>query len=364
MSTLQEVAAQAGVSLTTASRVLNQSKDAERISPSRARQIREIAQQLGYIGGYHRRTLRNRRAETLGVTLDINAPTPDASLQSGLSQPFHAQVIAGVERITHASGYNLALIVPSATDRAAVRGVVQVRELRVDGLVIWTRSPDVPTKTIFEEAPDLPLAVVLPAVATSLPSVSYDAASLMVMPIDHLASLGHRRLLYFGPDMGPNSPDARDRVFETEMRRRGLTGSKCLYRPHRSDFDLYPLGDREQMISELETYFSQHPRDFTGVVCYNDRAAVACCRVLTRRGLRVPHDVSVTGVDNFDPTLQMIPLTTVDTRLLDLGYRAGQIVLEMVEGGKPVREKYRKTREIIQPKLVVRETTGPVFSQP
>jgi len=361
-ASLRQVAKAAGVSLATASRALNDSAEAERVSPRRAAQVRAVAQKLGYVGGYHRKTLRTRRAETLGVALDVTSPEPTPRLPSALIDPFFSQMVAGVEQVTHAAGYNLALIVPRGKDRGArQRGIEQIRELRIDGMVLLPVGGSRERSATLREAPDLPIAAVMPEQPTALPTVRPDVELGIRMLVDHLHALGHRELLYFGPDAGPKTLEEgrRLQMFERATAELGLRASSCTFHApaHHTDFDNWHRV--EDQVAALESYLSRRPPKFTALVCYNDVHAVSACRVLERRGLRVPADVSVTGIDNRDPSTMRPPLTSVDLRLLDVGLRAGQIVLEMVEGGADVRQRFRDHHELIEPRLYSRQSTGP-----
>jgi len=359
---LRQVAKAAGVSLATASRALNDSKESARVSTDRAEHVRRIAQKMGYIGGYHRKTLRTRRAETLGVALDVASPEPTPRLPSVLMDPFFSLIVAGVEQVTHAAGYNLALVVPRGKDHGArQRGVEQVRELRIDGMVLLPVGGSRENSATLREAPDLPIAAVMPERPTALPSVYADLEVGVTMLVDHLQALGHRRLLYFGPKSHETTMRAsrRERMFEQAVAERGLHGELCVFTApaHHTDFNNWHRV--EDQVAALESYLSQRPPAFTAVLCYNDIYAVSACRVLERRGLRVPADVSVTGIDNRDPSTMRPTLTSLDLRLTDLGLSAGQMVLDMVEGGEEARRKLRNDQRYIKPRLYARDSTAP-----
>jgi len=361
-TSLRQVAREAGVSLATASRALNDTGQAVKVSPELASRVRQAARQLGYVGGYHRRTLRTRRAETLGVALDVASPEPTPRLPSALREPFFASIIAGVEQVTHAAGFNLALIVPGGEAYGARRrGIEQIRELRIDGLVLLPVGGSRENSATLRDAPDLPIAAAMPEVATPLPSVFPDIEMGLAMLVNHLQTLGHRDLLYFGPTSKPGGDPAarRGEIFQRLCAEQGLGATRCEFDApaHHTDFNNWHRV--EDQVAAFESFLAQRKTRFTAVVCYNDIHAVSACRVLERRGLTVPTDVSVTGIDNLDPSTMRPPLTSLDLRLSDLGLRAGRIVLDMVEGGERARRQYREHQEYIEPRFYVRESTGP-----
>jgi LacI family transcriptional regulator len=98
-------------------------------------------------------------------------------------------------------------------------------------------------------------------------------------------------------------------------------------------------------------------RDFTAIFCFNDIAAIGAIRALTEAGLRIPHDVSVVGFDDIQSAAFCTPsLTTVRQPLNEMGKRGARILLERIANP----EKTELIAEVVmQPELVVRESTGP-----
>jgi LacI family transcriptional regulator len=278
-----------------------------------------------------------------------------------LADPYFARLLAGVETATHAIGYNLQLVVPRRDQRAIVRGVEQLRERRFEALVI-PHVNDKPYNTVvLQRAPDLPIVVVQPPVATELPAVVFDQDAAMRSIVEHLAELGHRRLLWLsGVTDGSVPAGSREQALRTAADAAGLavesihyTGPSIQESDHSS---LVATRAREVLASHL----SERGRpDFTAVVAFNDVGALAACDVLQQRNLRVPQDVSVVGCDNLPPAQTLMPLTTVDHRLADQACRATEIALEMAQEGEGGPRRYRGHREVLEPVLVVRRSTGP-----
>ncbi len=372
MPNLQDVALEAGVSISTVSRVLNGATLCDRVSGDVSERVRAAARRLGYVGGYHRRAIRSGKTETLGVVIDQTGPAPEPNHPSALLQPFYGEVIAGVEQATHAAGYNLALIVPSRQERANLRGRKQLEEKRIDGLVLppCNRSPE-NTQTL-RESPLLPIVSVLPPVETRLPCFFYDMEDAITQLIGHLHGLGHRELLYIGPEVGRESnvtAEQRQQYFFAAACRLGIKGDSFLHErpprnPHNPTDPLVEARYREEAVQRwLKRRESEGTgRGVTGIVCFNDVTAVSVCRVLARHGIRVPQDMSVTGFDSLPPDHMQTSLTSIDARLVDLGIRAGRLVVELAEGGEKAVAAHRGFREVIQARLVVRESTGPAPS--
>ena len=254
------------------------------------------------------------------------------------------------------------MIVPREHERALPRGVGQLREKRIDGLVVPLVS-NLPEVTVFlTEAPDLPVAVVQPGVPTELPAVYFDHAAATRLAVEHLADLGHKTMLWLAPQPGKHGGpyELRENGFMRAALAHGVRASFC-HIDKRSDPTCVRDDEtmRTQAEAALEQYLRQSPELPTGLVCGNDVMAVAACRALLRHGLRIPKDVSVVGIDNTDPATQLIRLTTVDHILGEMARRATEIVLEMSDGDEQARRRCRGHSETIQPELVVRESTAP-----
>jgi LacI family transcriptional regulator len=210
---------------------------------------------------------------------------------------------------------------------------------------------------------------VLPSVETRLPSFIYDTKDAIGRLVDHLHELGHRELLYLGPEYGQRSNQIaaqRERHFLAAACRHGIKAEAWTHGQPRKEREDPPdrLAEANYREEAMERWLHRRGhegigRGVTGVVCFNDITAVSACRALSRHGLRVPQDISVTGFDNLDPTRMHTRLTTVDARLIDLGVQAGELVLALADGGEKAIAAHRDFCEVIEPRLVVRESTAP-----
>jgi DNA-binding LacI/PurR family transcriptional regulator len=112
-----------------------------------------------------------------------------------------------------------------------------------------------------------------------------------------------------------------------------------------------PEGGYELMRDLLRTR-----RDFTAVFCFNDISAIGAVRAITDAGLRVPRDISVVGFDDIITAAFSQPsLTTVRQPLRQMGTRAAQVLLERIADS----EKEWPAEIVMEPELIVRESTGP-----
>src|SRR5688572_28233440 len=117
MASLSDVAKAAGVSLTTASLVLNRPKQPNRVSNACALKVRQIAEQLGYIPNYHARSMKLGKADTIAVALDVGGDGGTCTVAE-LADPYFSQLLGGIELHLRNVGYEMTIVVADQNYRA------------------------------------------------------------------------------------------------------------------------------------------------------------------------------------------------------------------------------------------------------
>jgi LacI family transcriptional regulator len=306
--TLRDVAAAARVHVATASRALD-AETAHPVSRETRARVQRVAEELGYRHHMMARGLRRGFSSTVGVVV------------ADLGNPYTAPVLRGLERSLGQADY-MALVTESRDDSQALeRAVGHLLARQADGLVLLAvRSDDLARVVGWMAWVPVVLAVrSLPG--SGVPAVTHDDLGGARLAAEHLAELGHRRVVQLpGPlDMQP----FRDRhdSFAEAAARLGVE-AWALPAAERPDFDegrrLMALADR---------------RHATAVFAHNDAMAMGAVRALRDDGLDCPRDVSVVGyndvpmADCLDP-----PLTTVRLDGYEVGRRAGEAVLAAIRG--------------------------------
>src|SRR5947208_3061459 len=202
--TTHDVAARAGVSVATVSRVLNRNAP---VRPETLQHVQDVARRLRYVPNTAARALSIRRSNTIGVVL------PDVHGE------FFSEVIRGIDMAARKSGFHI-LVSGSHSDGGEMLAVLEAMRGRVDGLLVM--APDVAIGTLADQIPpDLPL-VLLNASSDTHDAVTVDNYGGAFAMTRHLASLGHTRIGFIrGPE---HNADARERLrgFRQAMRQIGV----------------------------------------------------------------------------------------------------------------------------------------------
>lgn len=305
--TIRDVARRAGVSPSTASRVLTQSSHP--VSERGRRRVLAAARRLAYIPNMLARSLLKQETAAIGVLI------PD------VSNPYYAAILRGVEDAVVPSGQTVILC---NTDRDPVKQRLYLRALmerRVDGIIVAGGSFGRPETELTGDA--LPV-VMIGRHRAQFPSVRIDNVAAAMMATEHLLGLGHRRIAHLaGPSISLTAAD-RLKGYQRALQAAGVSPDPRFV----IESGFTPSGTAEA----IRTLFQLDPRP-TAVVAANDQVAFAVIRALHDLGLAVPADVSVVGFDDTPMATYTVPsLTTVSVPTYDLGRTAVRLLAEVSRG--------------------------------
>ncbi|AIG74797.1 MULTISPECIES: LacI family DNA-binding transcriptional regulator [Amycolatopsis] len=326
--TMEDVAAKAGVSRALVSLVM---RNAPNVSDERRTRVLCAAHELGYEPHAMARSLASRTSTVLGVMV------------SDLRNAFFADVVEGLDAAAEAAGFHLILNTGGrspARERAALKSLLSFRPA---GVILL--SPVVPASAIEEAAAQSPVVLVSrTSRAAGVDTVNDDGEAGSALAVDHLVSLGHKRIAHLDGGLAAGAA-ARRRGYLQAMRRHRL--HPVIVHSEHTD----TAG--EKAVHEL---LSDPPEGGmpTALVAGNDFNAVGAISALEEVGLRVPEDVSVVGYDNTSlAALRHLSLTTVDQPRTEMGRLAVEALLERIRG-----ERAEPVRHLLHPSLVVRSTTA------
>jgi len=326
---LEQVARRAKVSTATVSRVLNNASIVK--TSTRARVVKAI-EELKYHPNLHARHLAGGKSRTIGV------------IASNMENPFFFDIYKTIESDAHARGYE---VVVANTDYRSEQLVTSIRLMigrRVAGLAAIVSEMD---PALIRELTESRIPVVFYDVGTprqNITNIRVDYRRGIEKVIDYLHSLGHRRLGFIGHHamLGPIN-ERMKAVLDAVARNSTLEVRTA------ADADTLE-GGRLATRTLLSSGYQP-----TAIICVNDITAVGALRELRERGLRVPLDVSVTGFDNVKLSEFCCPaLTTVHIPREHIGHIiCDRLIADRNQPAAPEHEV------VIDPELVVRESTGP-----
>ena len=329
---LADVAAAAGVSSQTVSRVLNGERWVAEATRAR---VLEAAQRLNYRPNRAARTLATQRSRSLGVV--------------GLDEALFTSVspLISFERAARAAGYNLNVASVTDMDERSIGAAFDtLSELSVDGVLMAAPGEDVvePLRRFSRRVPTVAVEV---GPSAGVPTVGLDQRGAARSAVEHLLSLGHQRI---GHVSGPLSRlESRERL---EGWREALhAAGVCAPDPWPGDWSPesgYAAGLRYLQQCDIEA------RDVTAVFVACDRMALGFMRALHVRGVRIPDEVSVVGFDDVPDAAYFTPaLTTVRQSFTEIGEACLDLLLaRMADPDGPPEHRTVGTR------LVVRESTA------
>ena len=326
--TIHDVAARAGVSVATVSRVLN---GKELVREETSRQVVAAAKALRYVPNVAARSLSIRRSQTIGIVL------PDVHGE------FFSEVIRGIDVAARRAGYHI-LVSGSHSDAGEMLEVVETMHGRVDGIIVM--APDVALASLREPlAADLPL-VLLNSTDGGLDSITIDNYGGARTMMRHLAELGHTRVAFIkGP---PQNGDARERLRGFRHAMRGLGSAAARALEFNGDFTERSGYDAARLIA------GTMPRP-TAIFAANDSMAIGALAALSDLGVDVPRAMSVAGFDDI-PIARYVapPLTTIRVDIAELGRRAFALLLDALGG----QNHHQHRQECIGTTLVVRKSSA------
>jgi DNA-binding LacI/PurR family transcriptional regulator len=317
--TILDVAARAGVHFGTVSRALNRP---EQVADETRARVEEAVRELGFIPN------RSARGLITGRTGNIAVIVPD------ITNPFFALLVRSIERAARDVDEQVLLVDTGERSEEEERAAKTLGP-EVDGLIVVSprklhrTADDADTPTVFVNRP-----------ASGRASVVMRSADAAADALRHLAELGHSRLVYVGGPKGAwAAAERRDAVRRTGR----ATG-----------IEVAVVQAEAPTVEGASAAVDIILRDgATAVMAFNDQLALGVIGGLTRRGVRVPDDVSVVGCDDV-PMAELIapPLTTINMPTEEAGAHAVRLLT-----GEP------ETVEL-SGSLVIRGSTGPAATNP
>ena len=331
--TLADIARELGVSKMTVSRAINNNP---LITPQTRKKVLEVARRLNYQPNQHARALATNRSHLIGIIV------PD------LMNLYFAEVIRAIETVARPAGFQLLICV---TDEDTTREIEEVEALlqRTDGLIINSVFPPSETRAYRKMLAKGAKIVLVDRTLENLKcsSVATDNIKVGQLATEHLISLGHKRIGHLRGDSSSVSSD-RFEGYKDALNRYKLRFTKSLAR----DCGLLESEGYQAMRSWLAE--GDLP---DAIFAVNDPAAIGAMKALDEARLRVGKDVALIGAGNIHyGEMLRVPLSTVSWSRSEMGSNAARLLIESIESKN---SPPRPHRVVLQPELVVRDSSGP-----
>ena len=308
---LRELAEHLGLSVATVSLVMNRSPAAKSIPHHTQARVRAAARELNYRPNVMARMLRQQRSFTVGVIV------PE------ISEGYAALVLSGIEDHLLQEGYFYFVVSHRHRNDLIDEYPRLLQQRAVEGLIL--------VDTLYQAGVSVPIVAVsghkhLPGVT----NISLNHSRAARLALDHLSSLGHRRIAFIKGQVFSSDTEIRWKAVRAAAHELGLTVE-------------------DNLTVQLE---SESPTPQPGY----DISALGAIRALREAGRRVPEDVSVIGFDDIQSAAYQNPgLTTIRQPLREMGMTAAETLVRRISA--PKSADYPKNI-VVEPELIVRGSTA------
>ena len=330
--TLKELATLVGLSAGTVSVVLNNTVRANTIPQKTKDKIHQAAKEHGYRPHYFARSLRANRSFTIGV------------IAAELSDGYCAMILNGVESAASQQGYFYLNTNHMHRQDLLAHNSQMLIERQVEGIIT--------IDTIIRFESDLPIVAVAGHENISgVTNVILDHQKAAELGIDHLYSLGHRKIAVIRGQEFSSDSKIRYETIVAAAAKRGIIIDDNL------TVQLEGINPSPEVGHTAANKLLAKNRDFTALFSFNDMSAIGAIRAFQEAGFRVPEDISVMGFDNiYFAEFNSPSLTTIRQPLFEMGELAAQILLKRLS--KSTNSEEIPQNLSVEPELIIRNSTS------
>lgn len=332
MATIKDVAREAGVSVATVSRVINQSPKASQASIA---SVKSAMHKLGYRPNAAARALVNQSSNTIGV------------LVNDVSDPFFGVMVKAVDSIAHKNGKHILICNGYHNAKEERQSIELLINNRCDALVIHSKA--LADEELIEYANEVPSMVLINRRIEQIANrcISLNNYKGAYLATEHLIRQGHTKIAYISSNHLIEDADQRLLGYRDALKNNGI----CLPETYIEYGAPYGEGGEQAMTNLLVKSL-----DITAVVGYNDFMAAGAIAVLDENGIHSPEQVSVIGFDDVLIARYIHPrLTTIRYPIQMMAERATQLALALARH-EPVTDEDL----IYSPTLVQRNSVRPL----
>lgn len=330
-ASIKDIASRANVSISTVSRIINNSKY---VAPELVERVNSIIEETGYTPDQIARSMVTKKTKLIGVII------PD------ISQRFYSTLLSGIEEVTSTYDYNILICNINENLEKEYKYLNILKSMRADGIIIMHEkfSPKVENFLSTVKVP-----IVLSSVKSrnlNALSVNIDDCKASYDAVEHLIKLGHKKIAMIGGDMEDiTTGKNRFAGYRQVLQDHGVEYNKAYFR-----IGNFRIDDGYKAMEGI----LKAPVRPTAVFVVSDEMAIGAVNCITDKGLTVPGDISVIGFDDIDLASVVKPkLTTVHQPIKEIGRMSAELLINQLEN-KSINVK----EVVINHSLILRDSCG------
>ncbi len=306
--TMQEIAARANVSVSTVSRVLH---GGAKVHGSKRHAVLQAAEELNYRPNVLAQSLASGKTRTVGI------------LTQFVSSPIYNAILHAILDELSGSGYSPLYADGYWQSTREQKALQLFLDRQVDGLIVLGgATPDTVLEQLAKQVPLIVVGRMVPTLANQ--SIRINNLDGGYRATQYLIELGHREIAHIAGISDREDAQLRQQGYEKALREAGL--------PVHEELIITGNYIEQSGVLAVEMLLNQR-RTFTAIFAGNDQMAYGARLALSRRGVRVPDDVSLIGFDDQPQSAYTIPpLTTIRQPAAEMGQLAAQALLHLIRG--------------------------------
>ena len=314
-TTIRDVAREAGVSVATVSRYLNNNGY---ISQKAEMKIREVMERLNYHPNEIARGLAKKKTRTIALII------PD------ITNPFFPELVVAIEEVAKSKGYSIILVNTQAGDMDDNHFWKQLQNRYVDGFILASFEMSEKVVKAIEKLKIPFVRIDRAAENNTFDSIGLDNYKGAKLAVDHLIEVGCKKIAHIsGPGSVPPSSERKRGYVETVMdraMRNGIASPEDSVIVYEGDFTL----ESGKLLTQI--LMNEH-KDVDGIFLGNDLMAIGCLKALKLMGYQVPKEVAIIGFDGIKLTEMVEPeISTIEQPIYDIGVVSTNKLIRKIEG--------------------------------
>ncbi len=336
--TIKDVAKEAGISVSTVSRVL---RNYNNVPDETREKVQEAVKKLNYIPNIAASNLGAGSLRNIGIVVTRSA-------ENAFKNPFFSEMIMGIGSVLEKNEYNIQLIMTDDINIEKKRVIDTLASGMIQGvIVLYSRKYDMLIQALANSHYPFVVSGRVDGISTDrkIHSVNTDNEAGSFKIVSHLIELGHKRIAFLNASLEYIVNIDRYEGYRKALIHNGIKHDNALDLDCGITFD-----DAKRAVYEA---LNKNP-DITAIFCRDDYRAVAAIQAVNELGLKVPEDIAIVGYNNYDiASISKPQLTTINVPIHDLGAASAQQILDLIAG-----KKIENNTQILDTELIIRDSCG------